>query len=181
MAKVPHSRGRGAPQPHLDSWAEDLPSEAAGWWQMNAFVNYLLERILKLDARSAADAGITERQHKALLFIRGAPVADDEGWVPLPFIRGCLLADIATASQLIGRMRAKGLVAAKRPIRNGPAYVRLTLAGERALTKVAVRNAAALKRLSDELGPTKLPKVLDHILNYLAAGPEGVPARSGRP
>lgn len=169
------------PGPNLSGWIDSLWTagpDASDWWQMNAFVNYMLERIVKLDARSAKEARITERQHKVLLFVKGAPVADADGWVPLPFLRGCLLADTATAAQLVGRMRVKGLVSVKRPRRNGPAFVRLTPAGEATLSEVARRNAEALKDLAAEVGAEKMPAVFAHMVQYLEAGPTGVPASS---
>ncbi|MFA5889909.1 MAG: MarR family winged helix-turn-helix transcriptional regulator [Actinomycetota bacterium] len=147
------------------------------WWQLNALLNHLLLRILRLESHSAGEVDVTERQHKALLFIKGAPSAPKDGWVPLQMLRRYLLADNATAAQLVGRLRDKGLVAVKRPARNGPAFVRLTPAGKAALAKISTLNRNALRELSAEIGPGMMPALVGHITRYLGGGDPGPDAR----
>lgn len=145
---------------------------------MNALLNHLLLRILRLESRTAAEVHVTERQHKALLFIKGAPSAPSDGWVPLQMLRRALLADNATAAQLIGRLKDKGLVAVKRPARNGPAFVRLTSAGEAALGKISILNRNALRELGAEIGPDMVPALFGHITRYLDGDDPGPVGRS---
>ncbi|MFA5786051.1 MAG: hypothetical protein WDA71_03555 [Actinomycetota bacterium] len=134
---------------------------------MTAFFNHVLLRMLKLDSASSKAAQITERQHKALVFIKGAPASDEDGWVPLRYVRQSLLADKATAGQLVERLRKKNLVMVRRPRENAPAHVKLTRRGEKTLADVAIRNRAALAELAAGIDPASLPTMLDFMLRYV--------------
>lgn len=164
-SEKPHARA-AAPAPDR-LWTTFTPD--ADDWQMKAFVNHLLLRVIRLDAASSRAAKITERQHKALLFIKGAPSRDPEGWVPLQILRACLLADNAAAAQLIGRLARKHLVETKRPTRNGPLFVRLSTSGESVLADIAERNQRALGDLARDFGPENAPALIGWVIRYLSA------------
>lgn len=123
--------------------------------------------ILKVAAGSARSFGLTHRQHQALLFLRGSREKDRAGWLPLHKLRRYLVADKATAGQLVARLERLGLVETKRKSQEAPVLVRLTPQGSQLLEEIAQENQRSLRKLAREFDPRHVSTVLDHVLRYI--------------
>ena len=114
-----------------------------------AAFRFALRRFLSFSETAAREAGLTPRQHQALLGIKAAPVA---GVASVSELAAFLLLHHNSTVELVDRLEAAGLVArTPDPEDRRRVLVRLTAAGERHLADLSAVHLAELERIRPEL------------------------------
>lgn len=118
-------------------------------YQALAAFRYTLRRFLRFSEDAARAAGLTARQHQALLAIQGFPGRER---VTVGELAEHLQIHHHSAVGLVNRLSARGLVArrADSPDRR-QVYVRLTPRGRRLLERLTTAHREELRHLAPEL------------------------------
>jgi DNA-binding MarR family transcriptional regulator len=118
-------------------------------YQTLAAFRFALRGFRSYSAAAVRAAGLTPRQHQALLGIKAAPVSGTAG---LSHIADYLVLRHNSTVELIDRLEAAGLVVRTLdPADRRRVLVHLTAAGERCLTDLSAFHLAELERIRPEL------------------------------
>lgn len=131
----------------------------SGDYQMLASFRFALRGFLSFSDAAARAAGLTPRQHQALLGIKGASVP---GTTSVSDIAAYLRLHHNSTVELVNRLAALGLV--ERELDSADrrrVLVRLTAAGERTLAELSTFHMAELERIRPEL-QSLLDRVSSH-------------------
>jgi DNA-binding MarR family transcriptional regulator len=116
--------------------------------RLSAF-RYALRKFLKFSEEAAEAAGLTARQHQALLAIKGFPGRDH---ITNGELAERLKIQHQSAVGLVNRLEEKVMVARVAGDADGrESYVRVTRSGEAVLERLAAAHKTELKRIGPEL------------------------------
>jgi DNA-binding MarR family transcriptional regulator len=115
-------------------------------YEILAGFRHELRKFLRYSERAAGETGLTQRQHQALLTIRGAP----GGTLHVGELADRLFLRPHSASELVKRMEEQGLVRREREPAHGDkrqVALRLSDHGETVLAYLSQSHRAELRRL----------------------------------
>jgi DNA-binding MarR family transcriptional regulator len=137
-------------RPHAKKKKEPKgPKLTKGEYEMLAAFRFALRQFLRFSEEAAHEAGVTPRQHQALLAIKGYPGRDQ---VTVSELAERLQVQHHSAVGLVDRLVAESLVS-RRPSGEDRrvVYIRLTPGGERILAGLATAHREQLSRIGPEL------------------------------
>jgi DNA-binding MarR family transcriptional regulator len=128
-------------------------------YEMLAAFRYHLRQFLKFSEEAAQSAGLTPRQHQALLAIKGFPQRES---VTIGELAEQLQISHHTAVELVDRLSAQNLVERKDGVQDRRnVFVKLTRAGSATLARLSTAHRAELHQLGPRLIPLLEKLVLD--------------------
>jgi DNA-binding MarR family transcriptional regulator len=128
-------------------------------YEMLAAFRYHLRQFLKFSEEAAEAAGLTPRQHQALLAIKGFPRRES---VTIGELAEQLQISHHTAVELVDRLSAQKLVERKDGLQDRrKVFVKLTRAGSATLARLSSAHRAELHQLGPRLIPLLEKLVLD--------------------
>jgi DNA-binding MarR family transcriptional regulator len=120
-------------------------------YQLLAAFRYHLRQFLRFSEQAAQEAGITPRQHQALLVIKGFP---NRECVTIGELAEQLHIAHHSAVGLVDRSVGQGLIARKPSLDDRRrVYVKLTAYGSKILERLSGAHRAEIKRLGPRLEP----------------------------